>query len=70
MFSDQKKHEISEAVQKILRDTNHPELPKTEIQFQLNVLGAEPWSWAIIKNNGSINPPDVRGLEATNDIQT
>jgi hypothetical protein len=39
MFSIQQKREISEAVQKILRDTNHPELPATEIQFQLNVLG-------------------------------
>lgn len=59
MFSVQQKREISEAVQKILRDTNHPELPATEIQFQLNVLGAESWSWAIIKNNGVIKNPDV-----------
>jgi len=59
MFSVQQKREISDAVQKILRDTNHPELPFTEIQFQLNVLGAEPWSWAVIKNNGAVKSPEV-----------
>jgi len=59
MFSVQQKREISDAVQKILRDTNHPELPESEIQFQLNVRGAERWSWAVIMNNGAINTPAV-----------
>lgn len=55
MFSVQQKREISDAVQKILRDTNHPELPQGEIQFHLHVDGAEAWSWA--KNNGSVAKP-------------
>lgn len=59
MFSIQQKREISEAVQKILRKTNHPELPKGEIQFQLHVDGAEDWSWADIENNGAVTHPDV-----------
>lgn len=59
MFSTQQKREIAEAVQKILRATNHPELPAGEIQFQLSVLGAESWSWAVIKNNGQVTQPDV-----------
>jgi len=59
MFSVQQKREISDAVQKILRDTNHPELPKDEIQFMLNVRGAERWSWANIANNGAISSPAV-----------
>ena len=67
MFSVQQKREISEAVQKILRDTNHPELPATEIQFQLNVLGAESWSWAIIKNNGAVKNPDVNSWNEAQD---
>lgn len=33
MFSLRQKREISEAVQKILRNTNHPELPKGEINL-------------------------------------
>jgi len=70
MFSVQQKREISEAVQKILRDTNHPELPTTEIQFQLNVLGAESWSWAIIKNNGAIRNPDVNPWNERQDPRT
>jgi len=60
MFSVKQKREISEAVQKILRDTNHPELPKnTEISFRLHVEGAEYWSWAAIRNNGAVEDPEV-----------
>lgn len=60
MFSVQQKREISDAVQKILRATNHPELPKTgEIEFMLRVEGAEEWSWAEIKNNEAVTQPSV-----------
>ena len=37
MFSVEQKRAISNAVQKILRDTNHPELPAGEIKFKLHV---------------------------------
>ena len=57
MFSVDQKRAISDAVQKILRDTKHPELPEGEIQFRLTVLGAQPWSWAQIRNNGAVINP-------------
>lgn len=66
MFSIRQKREISEAVQKILRDTNHPELPKSEIQFSLHVDGAESWSWADIRNNGAVTQP---GMNQWNEMQ-
>lgn len=48
MFSVRQKREIADAVHKILRDTNHPELPATgEIVFALHVEGAALWSWPI-----------------------
>jgi hypothetical protein len=61
MFSVKQKRHIADAVQRILRATNHPELPVDEIQFSLHVQGAQPWSWADIKNNeavlqASVNP--------------
>jgi hypothetical protein len=59
MFSIRQKREIAEAVQKILRATNHPELPTSEIHFSLHVEGAEPWSWADIRNNGCVPHPGV-----------
>jgi hypothetical protein len=59
MFSVQQKREIADKIQKILRDTNHPELPKGEIQFSIHIDGAESWSWADIKNNGSITDPSI-----------
>ncbi len=52
MFSVRQKQEIAEAVQAILRNTEHPELPEGEISFKLHVDGAESWSWADIENNG------------------
>jgi hypothetical protein len=60
MFSLNQKRQIADAVQKILRDTNHPELPPDgEIQFHLHVDGAQSWSWADIKNNGAVPNPDI-----------
>lgn len=59
MFSIQQKREIADGVQKLLRATNHPELPAGEITFSLNVQGAEDWSWADILNNGAITEPEV-----------
>ena len=59
MFSMQQKRDISDAVQKILRDTDHPELPAGEITFNLKVIGAEAWSWAEIKNNAAVTNPSV-----------
>lgn len=59
MFSISQKRQIAEQVQKILRETGHPELPEGEIQFQLHVQGAQLWSWADIRNNGAVVKPDV-----------
>jgi hypothetical protein len=59
MFSVRQKREIADAVQKVLRDTGHPELPAGEIQFSLHVEGAEQWSWADIRNNGAVSTPGV-----------
>jgi len=54
MFSTKQKREISNAIQEILRSTNHPELPTHEIIFHLHVEGASSWSWADIKNTGAV----------------
>ena len=59
MFSIRQKREIADAVQAILRATNHPELPEGEISFNLHVDGRELWSWADIRNNGAVTSPGV-----------
>lgn len=59
MFSVRQKRMIADGVQKILRETDHPELPHGEISFHLHVHGAESWSWANIQNNGAIQVPGV-----------
>lgn len=59
MFSVREKRAISDAIQKILRETNHPELPDGEISFKIHIDGAESWSWADISNNGRVKNPDV-----------
>ncbi len=62
MFSTKTKRLIADAVQKILRATNDPELPQGEITFRLFVEGEDPSvSWADIRNNGAIPVfPDER----------
>jgi len=67
MFSVRQKREISDAVQKTLRDTKHPELPDGEIRFQLHVLGSESWSWADIHNNGAVENPAVNSHNEAQD---
>lgn len=63
MFSVRQKQEIADKIQKIIRETDHPELPEGEISFSIHIEGAGSWSWADIQNNGfyadkepSINP--------------
>ena len=53
MFTAQQKRELADAIQKLLRATNAPELPSGEITFEMYVQGAEAFSFAIIKNNGA-----------------
>ena len=66
MFSVKQKRQIANAVQQILRETNHPESPAGEISFHLHVDGAEKWSWADIKNNGAVTNP---GVNPWNEVQ-
>jgi len=71
MFSVEQKRNIANAVQKILRDTNHPELPKEgEIKFHLYVNGAEGWSWADIRSNGQVTNPSVNPWNEMQDNQS
>jgi len=68
MFSVRQKRWISDGVQKLLRATNHPELPPGEITFHLHVDGAEAWSWADIRNNGAIADPGINPWNEKQDV--
>ncbi len=59
MFSVRQKREISEQIQQLLSETNHPELPDGEITFIITIRGASPMSWANIQNNGAVSNPSV-----------
>lgn len=59
MFSVAQKRAISKEVQRILKETGHPELPPGEIPFLLHVDGATAMSWADIRNNGAVANPSV-----------
>jgi len=60
MFSVREKREISDAVLKILQNTNHKELPANgDIKFLLHVEGEASWSWADIRDNTSVKTPSV-----------
>lgn len=70
MFSVEQKRNIADKVQQILRDTEHPELPREEIQFSLHVDGAALWSWADIQNNGNVSNPSVNPWNEAQDEGT
>jgi hypothetical protein len=70
MFSVRQKREIAEKIQQILSETEHPELPKGEIQFIIRVAGAQPWSWAVIQNNGAVTNPTINQWNEWQDTQS
>jgi len=70
MFSIKQKRDIASGIQKILRDTNHPELPKGEIKFIIHIEGSEDWSYAEIRNNGDVKHPNVNPWNEHQDSST
>lgn len=69
MFSVRQKRSISNKIQTILRETDHPELPSGEISFKIHVDGAEGWSWADIENNGAVTNPEVNRHNESQDTR-
>ena len=51
MFSIAEKKKIAEAVEKVLLELRHPEMPETRANFRLHVNGKEDWSFADILPN-------------------
>lgn len=51
MFSKSEKEKISAAVEKVLIEMNHPEMPIACPEFELRVSGKMPWSFAHISPN-------------------
>ena len=59
MFSAAEKKKISEAIEKVLLEINHPEMPKEKPVFKLHVDGKESWSWADIEPNWIFNKDNM-----------
>ena len=51
MFSQDEKKKIAKAIESVLLEINHPEMPKEKPKFLLHVDGMESWSWADIEPN-------------------
>ena len=51
MFSVAEKRLIAQAVERVLLDLKHPEMPTVRPKFLLHVDGKESWSWADIEPN-------------------
>ena len=54
IFTAQQKRHIADEIQRLLRETNDPNLPEGEIMFSLRVTGKESYIFAIVRNNGAI----------------
>ena len=51
MFNAAEKKKIAEAVEKVLLEIDHPEMPNEKPYFELHVHGIEKWSFADIEPN-------------------
>ena len=70
MFSVAQKRHIATEIQRILRETKHPELPDGEISFALHVQGKyHALSWADIQNNGAVKQPKVNPWNEKQDTE-
>lgn len=68
MFSVRQKQEIAAAVEKILLDVNHPEMPKEKPVFKLHIDGKESYSWADIEPNWAYDDKEF-GMNPWNEMQ-
>ena len=67
MFSVAQKRQIAEAVEKVLLDLHHPEMPTEKPRFRLHVDGAESWSWADIEPNWTFDDDHRPGVNPHNE---
>jgi hypothetical protein len=67
MFSKAQKQAIAAAVEKVLLDLNHPEMPTEHPEFHLYVSGKESWSWADIEPNWHYNDLNKPGVNPFNE---
>ena len=70
MFSMAQKQQIAAAVEKILLDINHPEMPKKNPKFVLHVDGEESWSWADIVPNWTFDENNKPGINPHNELNS
>lgn len=63
MFSRKEKQKIADAVEKVLLEINHPEMPKEKPKFNLHVEGKESWSWADILPNWTYENKEPKTTE-------
>lgn len=53
VLTDDRKCELSDRIQSLLREFSSSDVSEEEIQFRLIVFGKEFWNWGDIRNNGS-----------------
>ena len=68
MFSVEEKRKIAKAIEKLLLELNHPEMPKEKPKFKLHVDGKEGWSWADIEPNWVFDESKPMGVNPFNEI--
>lgn len=68
MFSVEEKRKIAEAIEKLLLELDHPEMPKEKPKFKLHVDGKESWSWADIEPNWVFEDGKEMGVNPFNEI--
>jgi len=68
VFSTAEKKKIADAIERLLLDLNHPEMPKSRPAFKLHVAGKEGWSWADIEPNWKYDESNLPTSNPWNEV--
>jgi hypothetical protein len=68
MFSVTEKRAIAAAIEKVLLDLKHPEMPIEKPKFKIHIDGKESWSWADIEPNWVFDDGKPMGVNPWNEV--
>lgn len=68
MFSVAEKRQLAAAIEKLLLDLKHPEMPTTKPVFKLHVDGKDLRSWADIEPNWIFDEGKPMGVNPFNEV--
>jgi len=68
MFTRKEKELIAQTIEDVLLNLDHPEMPKENPNFKIDIAGKEAWSWAEILPNWTYSEKNPPGENKWNNV--